>query len=44
LQGNKKEGPLFDGVNTSVSDYIKKYIIKNLKSALEDAEEEKDPN
>ena len=43
LQGNKKDGTLFDGANASVSDYIRKYIIKNLNSALEGAEEEKDP-
>jgi len=42
LQGNKKEGTLFDGANASVPDYIKKYIIKNLRSALEGAEKEKD--
>lgn len=33
---------LFDGANASVSDYIKKYLIKNLESALEGAEGEKD--
>ena len=42
LQGNKKQGTLFDGANASVSDYIKKYIIKNLRSALEGTEKEKD--
>ncbi|ADB58901.1 hypothetical protein Arcpr_1858 (plasmid) [Archaeoglobus profundus DSM 5631] len=34
---------LFDGANASVSDYIKKYIIKNLNSALEGTDKEKDP-
>ena len=39
LQGNKKDGTLFDGANASVPDYIRKYIIKNLNSS---GEEERD--
>ena len=43
LQGNKKDGTLFDGANVTVGDYLKKYLVKNLKSALEGEEDEKDP-
>ena len=38
LQGNKEQGTLFDGGTESVSDYLKKYLIKNLKFASEVAE------
>ena len=42
LQGNAKEGTLFDGGNASVSDYLKKYLIKNLISALKGCSDEKE--
>ncbi len=38
MQGNREQGTLFDGGTESVSDYLKKYLIKNLKFASEVAE------
>ena len=31
LQGNRRAGTLYDGGDVAVSDYLKKYLVKNLK-------------
>ena len=31
LQGNRRAGTLYDGGNVAVSDYLKKYLVKNLR-------------
>ena len=32
VQGNEGAGTLYDGANKAVSDYLKKYLVKNLKA------------
>jgi len=32
VQGNERAGTLYDGANKAVSDYLKKYLVKNLKA------------
>ena len=32
VQGNESAGTLYDGANKAVSDYLKKYLVKNLKA------------